>query len=136
MLFTIFYMAGAGSGARLLLPSPLWPAVQVALPGTVGSSVQICEAPAGALWLHPSGCCHGNGGTGLEEDIKFVIFGLIYGLPGWLWFFVAAVFAMPMVLLFRRLSGPPAHRHPVLTFACGCSVATLAELFYDRRMCL
>lgn len=75
-----------------------------------------------------------TGGTGLGGgDIKFCgILGLIYGPSGMaLVFFVAAVFAMPMVLLFRRLSRL---RQPIaipfLPFlACGCSVATLAELF-------
>ena len=46
-------------------------------------------------------------------------------------FLVAAGFAMPVVLLYRRLlrdKQPTAI--PFLPFlACGCSVATLAELF-------
>ena len=83
-------------------------------------------------------CLAGDGGqlwpTGLGGgDILFCgILGLIYGPSGMaLVFFVAAVFAMPMVLLFRRLSRL---RQPIaipfLPFlACGCSVATLAELF-------
>ena len=58
--------------------------------------------------------------------------GLVYGPSGMaLVFLVAAGFAMPVVLLFRRLfrdKQPIAI--PFLPFlACGCSVATLAELF-------
>ena len=74
------------------------------------------------------------GGNGMGGgDIKFCgVLGLVYGPSGMaLVFLVAAVFAMPVVLLFRRLfrnQQPVAI--PFLPFlACGCSVATLAELF-------
>ena len=66
-------------------------------------------------------------------DIKFCgVLGLVYGPSGMaLVFLVAAGFAMPVVLLYRRLlrnKQPTAI--PFLPFlACGCSVATLAELF-------
>ena len=60
------------------------------------------------------------------------VLGLVYGPSGMaLVFLVAAGFAMPVVLLYRRLlrnKQPTAI--PFLPFlACGCSVATLAELF-------
>ena len=75
-----------------------------------------------------------SGGSGMGGgDIKFCgVLGLVYGPSGMaLVFLVAAGFAMPVVLLFRRLfrdKQPIAI--PFLPFlACGCSVATLAELF-------
>ena len=75
-----------------------------------------------------------SGGSGMGGgDIKFCgVLGLVYGPSGMaLVFLVAADFAMPVVLLFRRLfrdKQPIAI--PFLPFlACGCSVATLAELF-------
>ena len=145
LLFTIFYIGGcrigrspfyalrrSGSVAQGLFHWGLRAALACRCRGFGG----------GVAWLlHPSGCCHGNGWNwAWGGDIKFCgILGLIYGPSGMaLVFFVAAVFAMPMVLLFRRLSRP---RQPIaipfLPFlACGCSIATLAELFYDRRMCL
>ena len=63
---------------------------------------------------------------------KRQVLGLVYGPSGMaLVFLVAAGFAMPVVLLFRRLfrdKQPIAI--PFLPFlACGCSVATLAEIF-------
>ena len=115
LLFTIFYIGGCRIGQ-------LWPTVAEALAGALlGFCIPLAAAMA-------------TGGTGLGGgDIKFCgILGLIYGPSGMaLVFFVAAVFAMPMVLLFRRLSRL---RQPIaipfLPFlACGCSVATLAELF-------
>ena len=75
-----------------------------------------------------------SGGSGMGGgDIKFCgVLGLVYGPSGMaLVFLVAAGFAMPVVLLYRRLlrnKQPTAI--PFLPFlACGCSVATLAELF-------
>ena len=134
LLFTIFYIGGCRIGrSPFLCPSPLWLRCS-------RSALQlwptVAEALAGALlgFCIPLAAAMATGGTGLGGgDIKFCgILGLIYGPSGMaLVFFVAAVFAMPMVLLFRRLSRL---RQPIaipfLPFlACGCSVATLAELF-------
>ena len=115
----------------------LAPLLKVCLAGDGGQLwPTVAEALAGALlgFCIPLAAAMATGGTGLGGgDIKFCgILGLIYGPSGMaLVFFVAAVFAMPMVLLFRRLSRL---RQPIaipfLPFlACGCSVATLAELF-------
>ena len=54
-------------------------------------------------------------------------------------FFVAAVFAMPMVLLFRRLSRlRQPIRHPVsyLFLPAAALLQRWLNYFYDRRMCL
>ena len=82
----------------------------------------------------PLAAAMATGGSGMGGgDIKFCgVLGLVYGPSGMaLVFLVAAGFAMPVVLLYRRLlrnKQPTAI--PFLPFlACGCSVATLAELF-------
>ena len=73
-------------------------------------------------------------GTGLGGgDIKFCgILGLVYGPSGMaLVFLTAAVIAMPVIFLLRRLyrTGQPL-AIPFLPFlACGCCTATLAQLF-------
>ena len=73
-------------------------------------------------------------GTGLGGgDIKFCgILGLVYGPSGMaLVFLTAAVTAMPVIFLLRRLyrTGQPL-AIPFLPFlACGCCTATLAQLF-------
>ena len=105
-------------------PAPLfiWPPVARGLVGGVlGFFIPLAAAMA-------------TGGSGMGGgDIKFCgVLGLVYGPSGMaLVFLVAAGFAMPVVLLFRRLfrdKQPIAI--PFLPFlACGCSVATLAELF-------
>lgn len=75
-----------------------------------------------------------TGGSGIGGgDIKFCgVVGLVYGPSGMaLIFLVAAGLAMPVILMLRRLfrdSLPVTI--PFLPFlACGCSVATLAQLF-------
>ena len=82
----------------------------------------------------PLAAAMATGGSGMGGvEIKFCgVLGLVYCPSGMaLVFLVAAGFAMPVVLLFRRLfrdKQPIAI--PFLPFlACGCSVATLAELF-------
>lgn len=139
LLFTIFYIGGCRIGrSPFFMPfAALAPLLKVCLAGDGGQLwPTVAEALAGALlgFCIPLAAAMATGGTGLGGgDIKFCgILGLIYGPSGMaLVFFVAAVFAMPMVLLFRRLSRL---RQPIaipfLPFlACGCSVATLAELF-------
>lgn len=103
-------------------PIFIWPVVAEAL---VGALLGFCIPLATAM---------ATGGSGMGGgDIKFCgVLGLVYGPSGMaLVFLVAAGFAMPVVLLFRRLfrdKQPIAI--PFLPFlACGCSVATLAELF-------
>lgn len=74
------------------------------------------------------------GGTGMGGgDIKFCgILGLIYGVSGMaLIFLVAAVLAMPVALFIRRMAGKQRLSIPFLPFlACGCSVATVIQLFF------
>lgn len=74
-----------------------------------------------------------SGGTGMGGgDIKFCgILGLIYGVSGMaLIFLVAAVLAMPVSLFIRRKTGNQILSLPFLPFlVCGCSVATVAQLF-------
>ncbi len=103
-------------------PIFVWPIVVKALAGAL---LGFCIPLAAAL---------ATGGSGMGGgDIKFCgILGLVYGPSGMaLIFLVAAGFAMPVVLLYRRLlrdKQPIAI--PFLPFlACGCSAATLAELF-------
>ena len=72
--------------------------------------------------------CGGMGGG----DIKFCgVLGLIYGVSGMaLIFLIAAVLAMPVALLIRRMAGKQMLSIPFLPFlACGCSVATAVQLF-------
>ena len=96
-------------------PIFIWPVVAEAL---VGALLGFCIPLAAAM---------ATGGSGMGGgDIKFCgVLGLVYGPSG------MAGFAMPVVLLYRRLfrnKQPTAI--PFLPFlACGCSVATLAELF-------
>ena len=103
-------------------PLFLWPLVAA---GPVGAPLGFCIPPGAAIGARGRGM---GGG-----DIKFCgVLGLVYGPSGMaLVFLVAAGFAMPVVLLYRRLlrdKQPTAI--PFLPFlACGCSVATLAELF-------
>lgn len=74
-----------------------------------------------------------SGGAGMGGgDIKFCcVLGLIYGVTGMaLIFLVAAVLAMPVALFIRRFAGKQMLSIPFLPFlACGCSVATVAQLF-------
>ncbi len=100
----------------------IWPIVTKAL---MGALLGFCIPLAAAM---------ATGGTGMGGgDIKFCgVLGLVYGPSGMaLVFLVAAVFAMPVVLLIpAALPGPTPIAIPFLPFlACGCSVATLAELF-------
>ena len=71
--------------------------------------------------------CMGGG------DIKFCgVLGLIYGPSGMsIVFLVSAVCAMPIILMIRRIYRDRRPLSiPFLPFlACGCSAATLAELF-------
>ena len=104
------------------MPISIWPVVTEAL---MGALLGFCIPLAAAM---------ATGGSGMGGgDIKFCgVLGLVYGPSGMaLVFLVAAGFAMPVVLLYRRLlrdKQPTAI--PFLPFlACGCSVATLAELF-------
>lgn len=66
-------------------------------------------------------------------DIKFCgVLGLIYGPSGMsIVFLVSAVCAMPIILMIRRIYRDQRPLSiPFLPFlACGCSAATLAELF-------
>jgi leader peptidase (prepilin peptidase)/N-methyltransferase len=66
-------------------------------------------------------------------DIKFCgVLGLIYGPSGMsIVFLVSAVCAMPIILMIRRIYRDLRPLSiPFLPFlACGCSAATLAELF-------
>ena len=96
----------------------------------------VTKALVGALlgFCIPLAAAMAAGGNGMGGgDIKFCgVLGLVYGPFGMaLVFLVAAVFAMPVVLLFRRLfRNQQQVAIPFLPFlACGCSVATLAELF-------
>lgn len=103
-------------------PIFIWPVVAEAL---VGALLGFCIPLAAAM---------ATGGSGMGGgDIKFCgVLGLVYGPSGMaLVFLVAAGFAMPVVLLFRRLfRDKQTIAIPFLPFlACGCSVATLAELF-------
>ena len=94
-------------------------------PCLVGALLGFCIPLAAAL---------ATNGTGLGGgDIKFCgILGLVYGPSGMaLVFLTAAVTAMPVIFLLRRLyrTGQPL-AIPFLPFlACGCCTATLAQLF-------
>ena len=105
-----------------LPPLFLWPVATHAL---VGALLGFCIPLAAAL---------ATNGTGLGGgDIKFCgILGLVYGPSGMaLVFLTAAVTAMPVIFLLRRLyrTGQPL-AIPFLPFlACGCCTATLAQLF-------
>lgn len=137
-VYDILYRRVPDRALAFFMPfAALAPLLKVCFIGDCGQLwPAVAEALAGALlgFCIPLAAAMATGGTGLGGgDIKFCgILGLIYGPSGMaLVFFVAAVFAMPMVLLFRRLSRP---RQPIaipfLPFlACGCSIATLAELF-------
>lgn len=133
-VYDILYRRVPDRALAFFMPfAALAPLLKVCLAGDGGQLwPTVAEALAGALlgFCIPLAAAMATGGTGLGGgDIKFCgILGLIYGPSGMaLVFFVAAVFAMPMVLLFRRLSRL---RQPIaipfLPFlACGCSVATL-----------
>lgn len=104
------------------MPVFIWPVITRSLVGALmGFTIPLAATLA-------------TGGAGMGGgDIKFCgILGLIYGTSGMaLIFLVSAGMAMPVVLLFKRLFRD---RQPIaipfLPFlACGCSVATLAELF-------
>lgn len=105
-----------------LPPLFLWPVATHAL---VGALLGFCIPLAAAL---------ATNGTGLGGgDIKFCgILGLVYGPSGMaLVFLTAAVIAMPVIFLLRRLyrTGQPL-AIPFLPFlAYGCCTATLAQLF-------
>ena len=105
-----------------LPPLFLWPVATHAL---VGALLGFCIPLAAAL---------ATNGTGLGGgDIKFCgILGMVYGPSGMaLVFLTAAVTAMPVIFLLRRLyrTGQPL-AVPFLPFlACGCCTATLAQLF-------
>lgn len=100
----------------------LWPVIMQALTGAL---LGFCIPLAAAL---------ATGGTGIGGgDIKFCgILGLIYGSSGMaLVFLTAAITAMPVIFLFKRIyrNGQPL-AIPFLPFlACGCCSATLAQLF-------
>lgn len=103
-------------------PLSLWPIFAESLTGALlGFSIPLAAAMA-------------SGGTGMGGgDIKFCgVLGLIYGPSGMsIVFLVSAVCAMPIILMIRRI-GRDWHSLsiPFLPFlACGCSAATLAELF-------
>lgn len=97
----------------------------IPLAALVGALLGFCIPLAAAL---------ATNGTGLGGgDIKFCgILGLVYGPSGMaLVFLTAAVTAMPVIFLLRRLyrTGQPL-AIPFLPFlACGCCTATLAQLF-------
>ena len=109
-----------------LPPLFLWPVATHAL---VGALLGFCIPLAAAL---------ATNGTGLGGgDIKFCgILGLVYGPSGMaLVFLTAAVTAMPVIFLLRRLyrTGQPL-AIPFLPFlACGCCTATLAQLFLRKE---
>ena len=106
------------------------------------------SAGAGQLWLLPilsdallgallgfivplTAALVSGGGIG-GGDIKFCgVLGLIYGVSGMaLIFLIAAVLTMPVALLIRRMADKQMLSIPFLPFlACGCSVATAAQLF-------
>ncbi|RFZ77623.1 DNA-binding protein [Lacrimispora amygdalina] len=94
----------------------------------------VTDALLGALlgFAVPLAAALVSGGTGIGGgDIKFCgILGLIYGVSGMaLIFLVAAMLAMPVSLLLRRMVGKQMLSIPFLPFlACGCSVATVAQL--------
>ena len=103
------------------MPIFIWPVVTEAL---MGALLGFCIPLAAAM---------ATGGSGMGGgDIKFCgVLGLVYGPSGMaLVFLVAAGFAMPVVLLYRRLlrnKQPTAL--PFLPFlACGCSAATLEDV--------
>ena len=103
------------------IPLLVWPVVSKALVGgLLGFTIPLAAAMAT------------GGGMG-GGDIKICgILGLIYGPSGMaLVFLVAAGLSLPVVLFFKRVCRE--HRHvsvPFLPFlACGCSAATLAQLF-------
>ena len=109
-----------------LPPLFLWPVATHAL---VGALLGFCIPLAAAL---------ATNGTGLGGgDIKFCgILGLVYGPSGMaLVFLTAAVTAMPVIFLLRRLyrTGQPL-AIPFLPFlACGCCTATLARRYRQLR---
>src|SRR5699024_3312121 len=103
-------------------PIFIWPVVAEAL---VGALLGFCIPLAAAM---------ATGGSGMGGgDIKFCgVVGLVYGPSGMaLVFLVAAGFSLAVVVLFRPLfRDQPPNSNPFFPFpACGCSVATLAELF-------
>ena len=94
------------------------------------------EALVGALlgFSIPLTAAMVTGGTGMGGgDIKFCgVLGLIYGPYGMsIVFLVSAICAMPIILMIRRIYRDRRPLSiPFLPFlACGCSAATLAELF-------
>ena len=109
-LLTVFSVVAGFAVYDILYRRVLAPLLKVCFIGDCGQLwPAVAEALAGALlgFCIPLAAAMATGGTGLGGgDIKFCgILGLIYGPSGMaLVFFVAAVFAMPMVLLFRRLS--------------------------------
>ena len=143
-VYDILYRRVPDRALAFFMPfAALAPLLKVCLAGDGGQLwPTVAEALAGALlgFCIPLAAAMATGGTGLGGgDIKFCgILGLIYGPSGMaLVFFVAAVFAMPMVLLFRSFPAPPAHRHPVLTFLPAAALLQRwLNYFYDRRMCL
>lgn len=112
-----YFLLNHGLPPLFLLP--------VATHALVGALLGFCIPLAAAL---------ATNGTGLGGgDIKFCgILGLVYGPSGMaLVFLTAAVTAMPVIFLLRRLyrTGQPL-AIPFLPFlACGCCTATLAQLF-------
>ena len=103
-------------------PLWLWPIFAKSLIGALlGFSIPLAAAMV-------------TGGTGMGGgDIKFCgVLGLIYGPFGMsIVFLVSAVSAMPIILMIRRIYRDRRPLSiPFLPFlACGCSAATLAELF-------
>lgn len=93
-----------------------------------------CPGRCPARLCIPLAAALATNSTGLGGgDIKFCgILGLVYGPSGMaLVFLTAAVTAMPVIFLLRRLyrTGQPL-AIPFLPFlACGCCTATLAQLF-------
>lgn len=144
-VYDILYRRVPDRALAFFMPfAALAPLLKVCLAGDGGQLwPTVAEALAGALlgFCIPLAAAMATGGTGLGGgDIKFCgILGLIYGPSGMaLVFFVAAVFAMPMVLLFRRLSRlrQPLAIRSYLFLPAAALLQRWLNYFYDRRMCL
>ena len=118
------------------IENSLWTAYLLTIFFVVAGFAVATHALVGALlgFCIPLAAALATNGTGLGGgDIKFCgILGLVYGPSGMaLVFLTAAVTAMPVIFLLRRLyrTGQPL-AIPFLPFlACGCCTATLAQLF-------
>ena len=143
-VYDILYRRVPDRALAFFMPfAALAPLLKVCLAGDGGQLwPTVAEALAGALlgFCIPLAAAMATGGTGLGGgDIKFCgILGLIYGPSGMaLVFFVAAVFAMPMVCSegFPGSASPSPSRS-YLFLPAAALLQRWLNYFYDRRMCL